>query len=334
MSKLDFHKQAQKYYESAPVIILGSGASIPFGMSSMQALSTHLINSVRPPENEINVWSGFSQLLEEGIDLETALHKTSFSDDLLKLVVDNTWKLINPQDIEAFNKSIGMRDYFPLKRLISSMLHTAHKEIDIITTNYDRLVEYACEKAGYRHYTGFSYGYVRHLIDKDQLQSDRTVNIWKVHGSLDWFKDKNGDTYGLGHTEHIPEFSLSQIVTPGIEKYKKTHLEPYRTIISQADKAIKKSSSYLCCGFGFNDEHIQEKLVEKCVRGDSIITVVTRDFTDAAKEFLFDKKVKSYLAIERGDSDGQSVIYSSQTTEKIIVDEDYWTLSGYLNLVL
>lgn len=51
------------------------------------------------------------------------------------------------------------------------------------------------------------------------------------------------------------------IVPPGKEKYSTTHEEPYRTIIEEADKEFKRAGSFLCIGYGFNDSHIQPKLI-------------------------------------------------------------------------
>jgi len=39
-------KQVQDYYKETPVIILGSGASAAFNMSSMWGLAQHLIKNI------------------------------------------------------------------------------------------------------------------------------------------------------------------------------------------------------------------------------------------------------------------------------------------------
>jgi len=333
MSEYDFKKLAQKYYSEAPVIILGSGASAAFGLSGMGALSEYLIDNVNA-DTDLEIWTQFVELLTQGIDLESALHQVQLTDALTKQVVEKTWKLINPEDLAIFDESLRSSDYFPLGKLIRNMFRSARDEINIITTNYDRLAEYACEQEGYHHYSGFTHGYSRRLVDKNSLKSQRKVNIWKVHGSLDWFIRPEGDTFGLGQMEKLPDRFLPQIVTPGINKYLTTYREPYRSIISHSDEVLIKSNSYLCIGFGFNDEHIQEKLLEKCVRGNARITVLTWSLTDAALDFLLNGDVENYLAIERGKDDNHSLVYSSLSAEVQEVQGDYWSQSGYLNLIL
>lgn len=332
MPENDFKKQAQDYYAEAPVIILGSGASSAFGIPSMASLASHLMEHVGKGIDS-ETWDGFVDLLKQGIDLETALHKVQLTSDLTKQVVMKTWEFINPKDILVFQEALNNPEYFPLGKLIKNMFRSVHREINIITTNYDRLAEYACEQEGIHHYTGFTHGYLRRLVNKDNLVANRKVNIWKVHGSLDWVIRPEGDICALGQLDKIPNGFSPQIVTPGIDKYLTTYHEPYRSIITHSDEVLKSSNSYLCIGFGFNDEHIQEKLVEKCVRENSRIMVLTWSLTDNAKQFLLGGSVRNYLAIERGQSDNQSIIYSSLFDGAQMVENNYWSQSGFLNLI-
>lgn len=336
MSGIDYAKQAQEYYSHSPTIIMGSGASAAFDMSGMGTLATHLIERVNVEglaEKDGERWNEFCGLLQKGIDLETALHDVPLSEELTNRVVYQTWQLINPEDVRVYNESLADRNFFSLGRLIGAMFNSTHNTVEVITTNYDRLVEYACEQEGYHHYTGFSHGYTRRLVDGNHLTAQRRVNIWKVHGSLDWFKSPIDEVCGLGQVQGIPDGYRAQIVTPGINKYLLTQLEPFRSIIAQSDSAIQQATSYLCVGFGFNDKHIQEKLVQKCVREKAMITIITWELTDAARQFL-DSDVPNYIAIERGETNEQSIIHSSKLEEPITVDGEYWSLDGYLDLIL
>lgn len=337
MPIFDYFKQAQSYYAQSPAIILGSGASAAYGMSGMGALAEHLKNSVDSStfdQGENIEWDKFVTLLDAEVDLESALHQVNLSEKLTNEVVINTWLLINPEDLTVFNNSLQTRDYFPLGRLLTDFFKSTTTSIDIITTNYDRLGEYSCEQEGFHHYTGFSHGFRRLLKEPEYLRCERVVNIWKVHGSLDWFKSSTSEVVGFGNLAEIPVDFTPQIVTPGNDKYLKTHLEPYRTIIAKADHAIESAKSYLAIGFGFNDRHIQEKLIQKCLRDKACITVITYQLSDATKMFLFESGIENYLAIERGSHDEESIIYSSLIDAPVTIDKDHWTLQGYLNLIL
>lgn len=337
MPDIDFEKQAQDYYGKAPLIILGSGSSAAFGMSGMGALANHLIQHTdvagMKSEDQLG-WSKFSDLLKAGTDLETALHQIALSEELTGKIIKATWLLINSEDLKLFNDCLQGRVKFPLGKLLSHMFKSSLTNINIITTNYDRLAEYACEQERIHHYTGFTHGFFRQLAVPNELTTNRKVNVWKVHGSLDWFNSPSGEIIALSNIDGIPSQYEPQIVTPGTQKYQRTHLEPYRSIINNADQAITAAASYLCVGYGFNDEHIQPKLMQKCVRQSAPITIITRSLSQAAKKHILDGGAQNYLAIERGASDSNSVIYSSLSKSPFTVDKNLWSLEGFMSLIM
>ncbi|WP_374090325.1 SIR2 family protein [Methylomicrobium lacus] len=337
MPEFDYQKQAQNYYSRAPLIILGSGASAAHGMSGMGALAKHLvantdISGLSSPE--VKAWEIFCQVLQDGIDLESALHEVDVSETLTGRIIQATWALINSEDLKIFHQSLQDKAMFPLSRLLSHMFKSNLAKINIVTTNYDRLAEYACDQEKVHHYTGFTHGFFRQLATPNEITSQRRVNIWKVHGSLDWFQSPLEDTVALTNIGGIPNNYEPQIVTPGTQKYQKTHLEPYRSIINNADQAMNAANSYLCIGYGFNDGHIQPKLIAKCFRQNTPITIITYALSDAARKLILDGKAQNYLAIERGETDHQSVIYSSLDKTPLTVEKNVWSLQGYLTLIM
>ncbi|RPZ58247.1 SIR2 family protein [Pseudomonas aeruginosa] len=337
MSDLNYQKQAQDYYGKAPVIILGSGASAAHGMSGMGALAKHLVAHTDVSglsAAELEVWKKFCQILSNGVDLESALHQVTATEELTSRVVKATWALIEYEDIEIFQKSLQDNEIFPLSRLLEHMFKSSLKMLNIVTTNYDRLAEYACDQGRIHHYTGFTHGFFRQLAPPTEITSARRANIWKVHGSLDWFQSPLEDTVALSNNQEIPDNYQPQIVTPGTQKYQKTHLEPFRSIINNADQAINEAGSYLCIGYGFNDEHIQPKLMVKCVRQKTPITIITYTLSESAKNLILDGKAQNYLAIERGETDGQSIVYSSLDKSPLTVEKNIWSLEGYLSLIM
>lgn len=337
MSDLNYQKQAQDFYGKAPVIILGSGASAAHGMSGMQALANHLVthtNISNLSVTEIDAWKNFCHLLQTNVDLEAALHQVTASEELTSRIVRATWDLINSDDIKIFQESLQNNAMFPLSRLLEHMFKSSLKIINIVTTNYDRLAEYACDQGRIYHYTGFTHGFCRQLAAPTEISSARRANIWKVHGSLDWFQSPLEDTVALSNIQEIPDGYLPQIVTPGTQKYQKTHFEPFRSIINNADLALNEAGSYLCIGYGFNDEHIQPKLMLKCLRQSTPVTIITYALSDSAKKLILEGKAQNYLAIERGESDEQSIVYSSLDKTPLKINKNIWSLEGYLSLIM
>lgn len=337
MPSMNYQKQAQDYYKNAPVIILGSGASAAHGMSGMGALAKHLVANTDISGlsvGEIGSWGKFCDVLRAGVDLESALHQVAVTEELTSRIIKATWSLINAEDIRVFNKSLQNQSMFPLGRLLSHMFKSSLSKLSIVTTNYDRIAEYACDQERIYHYSGFTHGFFRQLAAPSEINSARRVNIWKVHGSLDWFKSPLDDVVALSNIQDIPANYRPEIVTPGTQKYQTTHLEPYRSIINHADLAITAANSYLCIGYGFNDEHIQPKLMARCQRQNVPITIITYALSDAARGLISDGKVKNYMAIERGATDDQSIVHSSLDKTPLTVEKNLWSLEGYLSLIM
>ena len=337
MSDVNYKKQAQDYYGKAPLIVLGSGASAAHGMSGMDALAKHLVvhaNTSGLSAAEVEAWYKFCQVLEEGVDLESALLQVAVTEELTSRIIKATWSLISTEDIQIFHESLQTQSMFPLSLLLRHMFKSSLTKINIVTTNYDRLAEYACDQEGVHHYTGFTHGLLRRRATVNEIASARRVNIWKVHGSLDWFKSPLEDIVALSNIQGVPVNYKPEIVTPGTQKYQTTHLEPYRSIIHNADLAINTANSYLCIGYGFNDEHIQPNIMARCQRQNTPITIITYALSDAARKLITDGKAQNYLAIERGATDDQSIVYSSLGKVPLTVEENIWSLKGYLSLIM
>lgn len=303
-------EEGQRCLKTSPVIVLGSGASIPAGLPSMGALADHLKTSMEDGTlagSDKSLWDQFIAELATK-DLESALQAIKLSERLSDHVVEQTWKLIGVADARVFEAVLGDVNHLPLARLYRHLFNSTHRTISVVTPNYDRLAEYAADAAGYCHHTGFSYGYLRQrqsgsrLSFRQDKQQARTVDVWKVHGCLDWFVDQDGQVIALTSARSIPSGRRPAIVTPGIEKYERTHLEPFRSIIAGADGALSRASAYLCVGFSFNDTHIQPKLLERWKRGDAFLVVLTKILSDSARKMLREANGQKYLALEEADN--------------------------------
>lgn len=337
MTDIDYAKQAQTYYGLAPVIILGSGASAAHGLPGMAALADYLKAFTDLSDlgsADLDGWSKFCEALNAGTDLESALNQVAVSESLTLRIIKATWSLIHTEDLRAYQRYLIEQEGLSLGKLLSHMFRSSVANINIVTTNYDRLSEYACEQERLHHYSGFTHGFLRHLAPPNDLTVRRKVNIWKVHGSIDWFKSPADEIVACANLNSIPHRYEPLIVTPGTQKYQRTHLEPYRSIMGNADQALSNAASYLCIGYGFNDEHIQLKLMQKCTRDGTPITIVTYALSDTVRRFIAEGRLQNFLAIERGNSDDESIIYSSLSKDSaIVVDRGFWSLAGFLRLI-
>jgi len=332
----------QKCLQGNPVIVVGSGCSIPFGIPSMPQLAKELSSSLDASDLPAEDQDSLKALKAEisTTDLESALHKVSLSDQLISRVVQATWNYIAPADRKALAQVIRKRDLLPLSRLFVHLFQSTHTRVSIVTPNYDRLAEYAADAAEFHHSVGFGYGYIRarqavasHLYTGARTTPVRTVEIWKVHGSLDWFADEDGTVVGLPMPPEDMTGLSPVIVTPGVNKYQRALEEPFRSILAGADLTLQSAGSYFCVGYGFNDRHIQPKLIEKCNRTRTPIVVLAKTLSDAAKGFLFSGRCSNFLALE-DCTDGTMMYRAGDVSGSLIPGKSLWSLNEFLNVMI
>lgn len=332
--------QLQEWTNRVPLIILGSGASVPFQLPSMWTLGDYIKNNITFPDPDDQAqFNQFKSSFDVNGDLEATLSEFQLRPKVLEQIVFKTWELVNKADTEAYEKFISKTIDFPLTKLTEHLIGTVGKKLSIITTNYDRLAEYAASFAKTIICTGYAQNYIGHFssnIHSNNLTSLKgykgQVNIWKVHGSLDWFKTKDDQHVQLPLRHTIPNDFMPLIVTPGLSKYYETHNEPYRTIFTQADNEIESANGFLCIGYGFNDIHVQPKLITQ-IKNDKPIIVITKELTPKTKQSIIGNNCNQYILIEEANGKDTKV-YSSMLGEHIIPDVSYWALSEYLKLII
>lgn len=332
-------KIAQSCIEHHPVVVLGSGASVSHKIRGMGALADYLRDSlnIESPEED-DAWTQIRTALASGDGLEEALQSTAAPPSLVAKIVDLTWKAIASDDLALLQRAAAGQEAFPLSELIRGLFKSTNNTIDIVTPNYDRVAEYASDIADYVHSTGFVPGLIRRREGADTVlirrgrYAARTVRIWKVHGSLDWFEDDEGVVMSLPLSDALPDGFSQLIVTPGVSKYERTHDEPFRSAIQGADAALGAAAAFLCIGYGFRDTHIQPKLVERCRQKNVPIVVLARTLTEEAKQFLNNNAGTTYLAME--DFDEGTRAFTRETPEgQVIPDQKLWSFDNFNELV-
>jgi len=335
---------AQNALALAPVTILGSGASAAHSIPGMEPLAAHLQGLVVPTEwcaGEIDEWDRFLGELASGSDLEAALQAVRLTARQTAHVVEGTRALLLPADERVFHDVLNDRRALPLTRLFRNLFTSVHRAIDVVTPNYDRIAEYAADAGEFGHYTGFSSGYLQSRPKSGASRgpfpaggASRVVRVWKVHGSLDWFHNSSGQIAGVRVGRETPPGFSPLMITPGIDKYRLTHTEPFRTIFSCSDAALESARSYFCVGYGFNDPHVQAKLVERCDSDSVPILVITKTLSDTAREFLTSGRCRRYLALE-DDGAGGTRAYTHETLGGVILSgQAIWALSDFLDCTL
>ena len=311
-------RTVQKFLEHPPVIIWGSGATIPYGLPSMECLKKCLKSEIEE--------------LDKNANLEVALGKIDDKNkiDKIKEIIRNE---VLKKNLECLKKSIQTQNYFEAIEKMARKFYNAHpQKTNIVTTNYDCILEYALSKAGYNFTDGFT-GKPLSKFNPGYFGKKQTINLIKVHGSLNWFSDNNDNIFYLPCEYKFDKLEYAMILPARERKYHEAFIkEPYRTLIGKSDDIIENANSFLVIGFGFNDEHLTPKIDSKIKTGIPIV-IVTKKATDSCINKL--NSTKKYCLFEKNEN-GTKITFkeNKDSNNKFIeLQENYWELNKFMEVL-
>lgn len=188
--------------------------------------------------------------------------------------------------------------------LLSFASRTATRErLNLFTTNYDRLIEYACDLAGLRVIDRF-VGALSPVFRATRLNIDLHYNppgirgeprylegvirMCKLHGSLDWrWMDRELRRHGLpfgADADHpdVPEkASESVLIYPNPAKDVETLDYPYSELFRDFAAAVcRPNSSLVTYGYGFGDDHANRVIKDMLTIPSTHLVVIAWDETN------------------------------------------------------
>jgi hypothetical protein len=162
---------------------------------------------------------------------------------------------------------------------------TSRERLHLFTTNYDRLVEWACDLAGLRPLDRFVGG-LEPVFRASRLDVDLHYNppgirgeprylegvlrFSKLHGSLDW-RWENGSLrrvalpFGAGddHPGLPADPSDALMIYPNPAKDVETLAYPYAELFRDLSAALcRPNTALITYGYGFGDEHINRVIAD------------------------------------------------------------------------
>ncbi|HUZ94376.1 MAG TPA: SIR2 family protein [Edaphobacter sp.] len=282
----DLVKLIQQHFTDGLVLVVGSGLSAAEGMPRMSDLAEYLnAESAKLSGENARFWRGVVTSLDAGEGLETALLKHPPPESLEIWIAEKTCELLMPKEREIMGRVIKGEQELRLTTFLWKVLKPANG-LPILTPNYDRLIELACEMAAF-HVDTTAVGHYAGTFDAERscMGSARGITtrgkttlidhfpraiVLKPHGSFDWFR--NG-TNALRCSVEIEAERL--IITPGLNKYKAGYSSPFDKHRELANNHIDRAARLLVVGYGFNDDHLQTHL-EKRIREGTPTLILTR----------------------------------------------------------
>ncbi len=335
MTVNEIKKQVQSILGDGLAVIVGCGLSSAEGLPSMEEFALALEANVpgKLPADMLPTWQAISSDLAAGAGLEAALSGKDIPEDLLSRIVHETAKLFRNKERPVINEVLSKRRNLRFS-LLTKAIAPSPCGVSIITTNYDRLIELACESEGYSidcMFTGSFLGRfdqkesaysfcrgIRRRQGKVVLEYAPRFKIFKPHGSLDWHR------FGPNIIRCSEEIDLPPlIIPPGDMKYRSGYDVPFDTHREQANREIDHAMRYLIVGYGFNDEHLQTHLAQNLLDG-KIALLVTQELTDAAKKLILD--CPNVMALTADSADFTKSVFRDFSGNEFSIDGTLWDL--------
>ena len=132
--------------------------------------------------------------------------------------------------------------------------------VEIFTTNYDLLFEEAFERIRAPYFDGFT-GAREAFFDPASISSDqlsaRWTRLWKLHGSLGWKANEQGEVVRTGQPD------ATHLIFPEHLKYDQTQKAPYAALLDRLRTFLATEDTLLLSiGFSFADAHITARIDE------------------------------------------------------------------------
>lgn len=325
------------------VIVVGSGLSCAEGLPNMKQLADRLKEKIEEylSEEDKVAWNAIASSLDsEGLEA-TLLKQQQVNEAIESAIIKITAEYVLSEEQKTISKCIAENRKLKFSYLLPHVSAANPKTVHIITTNYDRLIEFAAEYENWgvdsmmvgRYWGKHDPDLSKKLQVKDIMVKGKTpkliyrdhIKIFKPHGSLDWFMA--GD---IPMTSCIGCTKEPLIITPGVGKYKKGYGQPFDAHREQGNKAIDDAASILCIGYGFNDDHLQTHLTARIKNGVKTL-LLTRGLSDNARKVINESSnCKALISSE--DPLGTKVI--CKDGEIFIPDVEWWNVEYFVKEVL
>lgn len=346
ITKDSVFKYVQGLFQRGVVIVVGSGASCAYGLPSMGALAEHL--SAVVPEQisdddapSLKEWERIATGLAAGEGLESALGEHSLPEPLADLLTRAITDRVRHSEGTAIAEILEADQVSAFGRLFEYILRSS-TQADVITTNYDRLIEVHAARAGVRvdsMYYGHTVGRMDAALSREELNEAHAsagrgsrgvtvrtrphIRLAKPHGSLDWFAHD-----GQYYRSDLAIPGSQKIIAPGGNKYRLGYEVPFDQQRNRANSAIDGASTLFTVGYGFNDEHLQTHLRSKFSQVPAVI--VSHSLTTNALDYLSSNP--GAIGIEAvGEGKGCRIV---QGNDELGLDLPLWDLEHLVKEVL
>lgn len=337
-------KERYLSHTNFPKLIIGTGLSITMHIPGMPELSEKLEASFKSiaDKNLQNKWNKYkAKIKNEGLEaalLDVPTNEESFIETIREI----TSEFILDEEYKKHKYVLDNTSGF--EKLLKYLLNTVSENnpiIDIMTPNYDRIIELTCDKLELLATLGF-YGNVYQTFNDNILKQPYKyfykgtplLRLFKPHGSVNWIR-KNGKKYQINDYNFLKNNKqYIDIIAPGNMKYKSSltndvfrcHREIFNELITDSEN----NYSIFIYGYGFNDQHFNT-VFENTQKDIIVLTkTIKKSFLDRAMKnenwTLFYKYVD-----KESTEEGNYMIYKRK---KYSINKELWDINAFSEIFL
>lgn len=317
-----------------PKLVVGTGLSASFNVPGMVRLAEQLNKelSIHPQKRIQDLWNLKAADIKS-LGLEEGLKSISSTECDLVDEIKKVTALFILEEEEKLHDIIIKQDS-GFSKLLSYLRDTCSVNngiLDIMTPNYDRIIEIICDKLKIKVVSGFEGELYKEffpgiLKNPYSLYSNKNfyIRLFKPHGSLNWI-NMNGKEFLSNDYDILKRYSdYIEIITPGSFKYEaglinntfRIMREDFNELISD----VIKPYSLLIYGYGFNDPHFNTVLFQNTNKN---ILIISRD----VNKDVLDKAMKNpYYTVFYQESTINFMIYKCK---KYQVDLSLWDMNVF-----
>jgi hypothetical protein len=350
-------KEFQGILKKHPVLVIGTGASCALDLRfGMRELAKELRQKIQLG-SDTEQWKRVLESLDDGKGLEDALDAVTET-GLKDRIVAATGAFVASVDRDWAWRIATGKETAPLHELLRKLvdgLPPTNPVQHVVTPNYDMLIEHTCDALEVPWTDGFTTGSTCHrdwgAARNSMLKMTREprgrsytdtprvmphVQLHKVHGSINWFR--NADETRLLRCDRMidgepPADWRRAIITPGCRKFEEAGKNRDRFV--EADDAIMKAAAFLIVGYGFNDDHIHNYIQKRLLDQGCSGIVVTRDWSPKIETWIRGSS-DLWAVCQNPDGKPGTIIIGPGNADAPLVCEgqDLWKITAFVETVI
>lgn len=222
--------------------------------------------------------------------------------------------------------------------------------LDIITPNYDLIIENALSQCGIPYTDGFHGGYSKkfnwnetklsfiRVLENNTAKGNKQkkvypipipfVKLHKVHGSLNYFIQEE-DVIRIDSLSYFPDIDYLErfIITPGESKHKR--IVQNRSFYAEMDKTIEDVNTFFFIGYGFNDIDIDKKICDDIISKKKKAIIVTKELTSEKGLSLYNNP--DNIIIIDNNKGGAKISYNNDSVD---INIPIWQIDKFTQEIL